>query len=285
MSLKDRIRAVFARLALNDLAFRAFAMLAKPYLFAAMVRGRRQREIDQARLYETLPAEFRPGVVLHGPFQGMRYPVAQAAGSSFPPKILGSYERELHPLIGAYSSRRGIAYVDVGCAEGYYAVGLAMKNPGCMVYAFDTDPKARELCDAMARANDVGDRVVLGSLCDATTLRSLGLPPGSLVVCDCEGYELELFTPEVVEAVRHCDLLIEAHDFLNRAISSRLESLFSPTHAVRTIQSLEDALKPKYYDYPEIAALPYSARFEILAEQRPCTMEWLYLQARRPSPA
>ncbi len=37
--------------------------------------------------------------VLHGPFVGMKYPGTEAAGSAFIPKLLGSYEKELHPLL------------------------------------------------------------------------------------------------------------------------------------------------------------------------------------------
>jgi hypothetical protein len=39
----------------------------------------------------------REMTVRSGPFQGMRYPGAEAAGSALIPKLLGSYQRELHP--------------------------------------------------------------------------------------------------------------------------------------------------------------------------------------------
>src|ERR1700686_4848787 len=66
------------------------------------------------------------GVVQSGPFKGMRLSDQTTWGDGdLGAKILGCYEQELWPhLEGA---RRG-AYrrvINVGCAEGYYAVGLA----------------------------------------------------------------------------------------------------------------------------------------------------------------
>src|SRR5579859_5362525 len=59
--------------------------------------------------------------VRSGPFAGMRY-VDASIGSAYLPKLLGIYERELHPVIEeACASRPGLI-VDLGAAEGYYAV-------------------------------------------------------------------------------------------------------------------------------------------------------------------
>jgi 2-polyprenyl-3-methyl-5-hydroxy-6-metoxy-1,4-benzoquinol methylase len=82
-------------------------------------------------------------VVLDGPFAGMRY-VPQAAGSSLLPKLLGCYEAELHPTLTSVFSLNYRQVVDVGCAEGYYAVGLATRILEARVFAFDTDMQARE---------------------------------------------------------------------------------------------------------------------------------------------
>ena len=65
--------------------------------------------------------------VLTGPFVGMRYP------ASFVPRLLfhgpyqvGSFEHELHPAIGEIADSRPATVVNVGSAEGYYSVGMAV---------------------------------------------------------------------------------------------------------------------------------------------------------------
>jgi hypothetical protein len=85
-------------------------------------------------------------VVLSGPFKGMKYPNLEAFGSCIYPKILGSYERELHDTLNSISNTRYSEIIDVGCAEGYYAVGLSLQHPEARVYAYDIDETARRLC-------------------------------------------------------------------------------------------------------------------------------------------
>jgi len=60
-------------------------------------------------------------------------------------KILGCYEAEITPAVEEAISRNYRTMLDVGCAEGYYAVGLARGVPGSVVYA-GVDEKCRSLC-------------------------------------------------------------------------------------------------------------------------------------------
>src|SRR5436305_1529663 len=95
--------------------------------------------------------------VRSGPFAGMTMLRAVADGS-YTAKLLGCYERELHGLIRRLVRTRYRTVVNVGCAEGYYAVGLARRMPAATVHAHDTDPEARRLCRRLARANGLGTR-------------------------------------------------------------------------------------------------------------------------------
>ena len=106
---------------------------------------------EEAALYQKLWDELgRELTVRSGPFTGMKYPKAEAAGSAFIPKLLGSYERELHPMIERLIAKGYDDVIDVGCAEGYYATGMALRLPGARVHAYDTSETARDLCSAMA---------------------------------------------------------------------------------------------------------------------------------------
>src|SRR5262245_45426434 len=69
-----------------------------------------------------------PISVQHGPFKGLAY-FDETVWGSITPKWLGSYEAELHPAIEEIISRPYETIIDVGCAEGYYAVGLAATIP------------------------------------------------------------------------------------------------------------------------------------------------------------
>src|SRR5690348_1337426 len=71
-----------------------------------------------------------------GPFKGLEY-ISGAAGSAYTPKILGCYEQEIHAFIEEIINKSYSVIVDVGCAEGYYAVGFAYRSSDVKVYAFD----------------------------------------------------------------------------------------------------------------------------------------------------
>ena len=142
--------------------------------------------------------------VLTGPFKGMVYAELKSTGSPLLPKILGSYEDELHDIFAKIIPYRYNTVIDVGCAEGYYAVGLAMRLPAATVYAFDTDEVGLARCKKMAEINKVANRVILKGFCDANTLRDFDYKHPSLVICDCEGYEQQLFAHLSTVSVAYC---------------------------------------------------------------------------------
>jgi SAM-dependent methyltransferase len=230
------------------------------------------------------PAEiyalFADGVVRHGPFAGLRYPLLQSIGSSLFPKLLGSYEAELHPWIDEICAGGYTEIVDIGCAEGYYAVGLARRLPHAQVYAYDIDDRARELCAASSRLNGVDGRVAGRAAFATDQLADIAVRGRGLIVCDCEGAELDLFAADTVSACAEWDLLIETHDFMDLTGSTRLMERFRTTHDVRTCLSVDDIQKAKHYHYPELAPLDLATRRAIVAEGRPAIMEWLFFTAR-----
>lgn len=221
--------------------------------------------------------------VKHGPFKGMIYPERKAVGSSLVPKLLGSYEREIHPVLEKICSNEYSEIVNIGCAEGYYAVGLAMQIQAATVFAYDTNNEAIYLCKQMARINNVAERLVTGSFCDANTLRSIPFTRKALIISDCEGYEKDLFTEEIVAFLAHHDLLIEVHDFIDIEISSMIRQRFQNTHFITAIQSIDDITKAHSYCYEELRGYDLATRRMLLAEYRPSIMEWFYMTPRTNS--
>lgn len=215
-------------------------------------------------------------MVLDGPFRGMRYPAPRAFGSMLYPKLVGSYECELHPWLEQLRRRPYAHVMDIGCAEGYYAVGLALLWPAAQVHAHDSDPAALDACRETARANGVLDRLHLGGAVSAEDLGRFGALADGLIVCDCEGCELSLFTPPVVERLAGCDVIVELHDFIDPTISSTLVERFRPSHAVHTVRTA----RRHPGRFAALRGLSPLARELAMAEQRPGPMEWLLARSR-----
>jgi hypothetical protein len=172
--------------------------------------------------------------VLRGPFQGMRYPRPSLASRDGIPILFATYEMELHPVIEEVASKKYDRIIDIGCAEGYYAVGFALRT-GTPVYAFDCEPRERFFLRQMARLNGVAGQVHARSWCNASTLNNLVARRRCLVMADCEGYEYQLFQGKTIAALADSDLIMELHELESDADASGIMiERFRPTHQART---------------------------------------------------
>lgn len=226
-----------------------------------------------ARLKE--PIRNRVGATVQGgPFRGMHFLDRVAEGAHIP-KLLGAYEAELHPLIERLASAGYDAVVNVGCAEGYYAVGFALRCPGAVVHAFDIDARAQALCRELARLNGVADRVAVAGECTPATLEAAARGR-MLVLCDIEGAEAALLDPNAAPALRRADVLAELHTVSGRWTSEVLYPRFAASHAVTEfhLQARNAA------DYPALGELPPADQFFALLERVEPT-RWAFFEAKR----
>jgi 23S rRNA U2552 (ribose-2'-O)-methylase RlmE/FtsJ len=167
--------------------------------------------------------------ILNGPFAGIKYPHLNISEASLCPKILGSYEGHLHSVINMIMEVPYENIIDIGSAEGYYAVGLAKHMPGTKVYCFDINEKDMDFCREMADLNNLNN-LIFNKECNPGTLIDFKYGNKALIICDCEGYEFELFTEDVIEKLDNVDLLIELHNHVNPRITSTLVQRFQKTH-------------------------------------------------------
>lgn len=213
-------------------------------------------------------------VVQHGPFAGMIY-ISESTGSVLAPKLLGSYEAELHPVLQEMRARPYETIVNLGCGEGYYAVGLARLMPAARVHAFDSDPVAQDLCRQLAALNGVADRVHVEGECTPDRLNEL-VRGRTLVFCDVEGAELTLLDPARAPRLAGCDVLVELHDFIDATISAQVAARFAGTHDLRRIE--QGGRNP--FVLPALRQWSQLDQALALCEFRPGPTPWAYLTAR-----
>lgn len=205
--------------------------------------------------------------VLHGPFRGMRYPKSSLASRDGIPILFATYELELHPVIEEVASKRYDRIIDVGCAEGYYAVGLAIRT-NTPVYAFDCEPRERSYLRQMARLNQVANRIHTKSWCNARILERLTRGRCCLVISDCEGYELNLFQGRALSALKNCDLVIELHETApGRDVKRILLERFKRSHIANIVT----------FDQLNTGSVVPEKWRKFAREFRPPGQQWLYL--------
>ena len=148
--------------------------------------------------------------VAAGPFTGMKldYELLPVCTS---PKFMGTYEKELHSVIER-AIQLGPRYIlNVGCAEGFYAVGLAIRLNNAHVYAADADPKALSATIKNAALNNVSDRVHQAGIVKPRGFNKYLRADASLLVMDCEGAEFDLLDPRNDPILSRTNILVEIH--------------------------------------------------------------------------
>jgi hypothetical protein len=224
-------------------------------------------------------------MVLGGPFAGMRY-VGGSVGSQYWPKVFGTYEVEIAELWPAFDREDFSLVVDVGAAEGYYAVGCARRWVRSRVVAFETGEEGRRLLAEMAGLNGVAHRVEIRGRADLSGLGGVfEREPGERILCimDIEGGEAELCDPGAVPALRSAHVLVETHEFAVPGINELLKARFAPTHTVAAYCPRSRTLGDFVGIVPEwIRRILGRNLIHVVDEWRTPNCGWLYFAPRRP---
>jgi hypothetical protein len=213
-------------------------------------------------------------VVQSGPFKGMQYPVRAREGARAP-RLLGTYESPLWPVIAGVIASNYTLAIDLGTADGYYAVGLARAMPGLRVLARDTDIVARALCERLAEANGLIDRIEVGGAWSHADF-AVCTSARTVVLCDINGAEDDLLDPVRAPGLLAADILVEVHDGDHPGLVGRLTKRFAKTHDIsRHDREIRDDALPAWAD-----SFSDLDRMLILWEWRSRPTPWLWMQRR-----
>jgi hypothetical protein len=204
--------------------------------------------------------------VVRGPFAGMRYP-SDRIGSI--PKRLGAYELELHGWLNEALAAPPARFVDIGAADGFYAVGIALR--GIPVEAFEMARTARHQLTELAELN--GTEVAVHGRASVDALGRMDFDD-ALVLSDCEGAEVDLFAPEVVDRLRSATVIVEVHESLRPGAGALLRERFAATHEVDVAPSV----RREAAAFPELATLEPAQRQRAVAEARTGATPWFRMR-------
>ena len=175
--------------------------------------------------------------VLEGPLQGLRLAANRIDEIDAPvAKLLGSYEQEIHAALSAAMDSGPARFVDLGAADGYFAVGVAhvAQMP---VDAFDLSRSARSLIEETARLNNVTGLVRTHGAATPRSVEALPLER-AMVLCDIEGAERNLFSRALVENLGTAHVIVEMHSKVHSDVESVLAERFAVTHDVHVVEAV-----------------------------------------------
>ena len=141
--------------------------------------------------------------------------------------------------------------------------------------------KCRKLILENSKENNVQDDITLFGRVEAGFHRSLPaevLNGRTLVLCDIEGGEFDVFTPEVVSAFKNSTFIIELHDWKFENRHEKREALLRQFDGfnVRVLKS-----KPKQWaGIGEIEELSENDRALVCSEGRKFLGEWIICDSK-----
>jgi hypothetical protein len=214
--------------------------------------------------------------VVGGPFKGLKY-VKEAAGSSYLVKLIGVYEEILHETVISSIKREYTTMIDIGCAEGYYLIGIGKASKETTLIGYDIDKKALALTQELYDINDLSNKLILLDDCSPKDLNSR-IDTKTLLICDAEGFENDILDPALVPALLNVQtFIVELHDFVVPHIKEILTKRFEKTHTIQTIVFKNG--NPE--SYPFLMNIQNkNDLYTILRERGEQEQEWLVIEKR-----
>jgi tRNA G46 methylase TrmB len=208
-----------------------------------------------------------------GPFKGMKY-IKFSSGSALFPKLIGCYEESIQYLFEPNKIANYTKIIDVGCAEGYYAIGLALNHPSAKIIACDIDESAISNLNKMINLNKVSNVEVINYKVDHEKLETL-IEGKTLLICDIEGGEEELLDLDRVIKLKNVDIILEVHDCFVPGLTQEIISRFYKTHQIVNIVNYSTLVNK----YEFLTNLPLEVQNYMTDEFRPEMMNFLYLKS------
>lgn len=223
----------------------------------------------------------RDGTVKGGPFQGLIFPT-NTMWSGLESKLLGVYEAELYPIFDAWRLITFTHIIDIGSADGYYALGCAMIWPCVHVIAYEADMSGRKTLKEFAARNGFEERIECRAYCDTIELRNALQGVGlGLVVMDVEGYEDILLDATNANLLKNFFLIVELHDLRVESLGEKLTARFHTTHTISEIWTRRRQLKDFNYPKNKLLRLYLLEQLrQISDEKRGAPMRWFILQPK-----
>lgn len=233
-----------------------------------------RREILGERLFQS-----SNGQVLYGAFKGMRLASTSWSARDVGSIVLGEYERQVVDAIMG-SPKSHSTFVDVGAADGIYAVGLSLNNRFLSSYCFESSEASQLSIRKNAIANKVESRITILGTARANFLSTLTDEYAVdltkvLFLIDIEGGEFDLLTSQNLKKMRDSVVIVEIHKNVDD-FDSKYETLLVNSAKLFNLKELSAGSKSKI-DIEEIKSWPDEDRQIVFSEGRRYEMSWLVM--------
>lgn len=223
------------------------------------------------------------GVIAYGPMKGFRLdPESSWNAADLGSKMFGLYEQEVLAML---QSRRGKTdiLVNLGAADGYYGVGMVKGGLFAKSVCYEATEAGREVIAKTAKLNQVTDRLDIRGAADAgftEDLQASGIDLSRcLILCDIEGGEFDIFSPDCIARLGQAILLIELHEFMVPEGDAKAKTLIDNLRATFNLTFVTTGARD-LSKFPELVNVNDTDRWLICSEGRGKLMTWVLCEPK-----
>lgn len=217
------------------------------------------------------------GVVQHGPLRDFKILQESSWGNDKAAKILGFYEAEI--LEELSSEAQGKYFVDIGAADGYYAVGFLYKKicVGCV--AFESTEQGRQVITNTAKFANITLPLLVYDSAQSNFINLVPFPLDQTVfLIDIEGGEFEILTEENLFLMRQSIIFVEIHDSDDSG-KEKFQRLLRDCEKHFLVKIQKRVFRDPYA-YPELDELDDTEHWLACSEGRAPDAKWLILRPK-----
>lgn len=218
------------------------------------------------------------GIVQYGPFKGMILNRQTWWGElDLGAQCLGLYEYEILSLLSQRKDKQFDTFIDIGAADGYYAVGMLFSNLVSSVICFEASANGQQAIKNNWQKNGSPGELHIHGVADNITIQSIPDEAlnNALIMIDIEGHEFELLDASFLDKLKHSEILIEIHNWVEN-FEVKYESLLKRLMQYFDISIVERVERPTT-SRPELISFTDDNRLLLVSERRPCLMRFLHL--------
>lgn len=261
-----------------------FSKLLKQFLSKSIVFIGLVEDIPQARIrLSNQIYDISKGKVMYGPLKGLILDKAFMNWSKVDlgSILLGLYEQEVVEELERISNYRKV-FIDVGAADGIFAVGLLAGNIFDKSICFEIDDQAKRNILNLAKKNNLDHKITIyheASVSKMQSINSINWNDACLLI-DIEGDEFNFITNEMIQTVKGSSMIIEIHDqYMNNPHKSKhdLKQILIKEYDIKVIKTSSRDLS----QIDEIMHFHDNDRWLLCSEGRGWRMEWWVCEPKK----
>lgn len=218
------------------------------------------------------------GTVKYGPFSGLKLGQNVWWGNvDKASMLLGIYEKEILEFLSSGITSERPYFIDVGAADGYYAVGMLSSGLSKYCYCFEMSEEGRKRISENAELNHVTEQ--LSIFPEATEQFAEALPEEilnkAIILIDIEGGEFDILNEHSLKALSQSVIIIEIHHWID-GFFNKYQHFLAMADRYFDITVI-DPLEKKIETFSELDDFTDDNRYLICSEGRPNRMRFLKL--------